>query len=341
MVPGAVASLHGGLGLRSAKDHAAAAYITSVFSSEPLKEGLLSHGNLNIDLTPATNVLSAKLQEEVAPEDLFGMSQKAASLKVDLASQLSLTNQLTELRDKARLASLSLLHAGDWLNVIPSPVLGLHVHPQEFRFSILYRLGAPLYTSSGPCPACGKHSDVYGDHAIVCGSEGERIARHNHLRDSIFQSAASANLAPRKEEQALLPGNNDRPADVLIPHWSGGRDTVVSPLLPSRVAQSAENPGHTLAEAFTKKYRNTYEACEREGIVFVPAVIETLGGFHELAIAKVKKITRALARSSGRDENEVIRHQFQKMSVLLVRGNAALFLNRIPNFAPPEIDGAE
>ena len=99
---------------------------------------------------------------------------------------------------------------------------------------MLYRLGAPIYSSSGPCPACKRPSDDLGDHAVVCGYQSERIARHNHLRDALFSAAASANLAPRKEERALIPGNNAKPADVLIPHFSAGKDlaldvTVVSP----------------------------------------------------------------------------------------------------------------
>jgi hypothetical protein len=41
-----------------------------------------------------------------------------------------------------------------------------------------------------------KFSDIYGDHAISCGTEGERIARHNHLRDTLYHTCASAALAP-------------------------------------------------------------------------------------------------------------------------------------------------
>ena len=95
-------------------------------------------------------------------------------------------------------------------------------------------------------------------HKPVCGSHGERIAWHNQLRDAIYQVAASSNLAPRKEENALLPGTSARPADVLIPHWSGGRDTaldvtVVSLLLTDRVDNSVTTPGHTLTVAFNEK----------------------------------------------------------------------------------------
>ena len=207
-----------GLGLRSAADHSAAAYISSVISCEPLKEGLLQQGKISIDLTSAITNLNTMVEEKLTSEGLHGMSQKLISFQIDQKLHRSLVLSLTEVRDKARLASLSLQHAGDWLNTIPSPILGLHVRPQEFRYSILYRLGAPVYQSSGPCPACSKPSDRLGDHAIVCGSHGERIARHHHLRDALYQAAAGANLAPRKEEGALLPGTNARPADVLIPN---------------------------------------------------------------------------------------------------------------------------
>ena len=82
----------------------------------------------------------------------IAVSQKMISLEIDKKLKISLIQSLTEKRDKARLASLGLPHAGDWLNVIPSPILSLHVRPQEFRYSVLYRLGAPVYSSTGPFP---------------------------------------------------------------------------------------------------------------------------------------------------------------------------------------------
>ena len=33
-------------------------------------------------------------------------------------------------------------HAGNWLNVVPSPSLGLHLHDQEFRSCLRYWLGS-------------------------------------------------------------------------------------------------------------------------------------------------------------------------------------------------------
>ena len=208
----------------------------------------------------------------------------------------------------------------------------------------MYSLGAPVYPSSGPCPACQKPSDRHGDHALACGTAGERIARHNHIRAALFQVAASANLAPRKEENDLIPGTNARPGDVYIPKWTGGKDTaldvtVVSPLLPTRVKDSAATPGHTLSVAFSDKCRNTFQACARENIRFIPLPVETLGGWHDKAADQIRKLARASARNTGREEEEAIRHLFQRLAVLLVQGNASLLINRVQCFPPQKLMG--
>ena len=81
------------------------------------------------------------LEEAVPPEEIACLTQKMISFKVDTKLKLSLVNSLTDLRDKARMASLGLAHSRDWLKVVPSPILGLHIRLQEFRYSVLYRLG--------------------------------------------------------------------------------------------------------------------------------------------------------------------------------------------------------
>ena len=48
-----------------------------------------------------------------------------------------------------------------------------------------------------------------------------------------------------------------------------------------------------------------------------------------------------MARCTGKEEEESIRHLFQKMGVILMRGNAAMFVNRIPTFPSPDVDGNE
>ena len=247
-------------------------------------------------------------------------------------------------RDVARMASLGLPHAGDWLNVVPSPALGLHLRPPEFIVSVKYRLGMDVFSRDGQCTACPQHSDAKGDHGISCGYEGERISRHNHLRDAIFQTAVQACLGPSREERALIPGSEAKPADVLIPNWSAGRDTalditVVNPLQSALVNGAATTPGHALAKRYGEKMTKHGEACRLAGMVFLPLPVETLGGWHDQTVSLVKRLGSALARHTGQEESEAIRHFSQRMAILLAKGNASLLLNRVPNFPPQEIDG--
>ena len=55
----------------------------------------------------------------------------------------------------------------------------------------------------------------------------------------------------------------------------------------------------------------------------------------------MKGLGAALARQTGKEEAEKIRHVFQSLSVRMTKGNAALFLNITPSFPDPAVDGQE
>ena len=66
---------------------------------------------------------------------------------------------------------------------------------------------------------------------------------------------------------------------------------------------------------------------------------ESFGGWHEVAVTEVERLGAALARQSGQDEDEAVRHLWGKLAILLQRGNAAILANRVPEFPAPAIDG--
>ena len=196
----------------------------------------------------------------------------------------------------------------------------------------------------GPCPACYRPSDRWGDHALACSHWGERVTRHNLLRDALFNTAASAALSPVKEGRFLLPGTERRPADVFIASYEGGRDaaldvTVISSLQDKTVAGAAVTPGHALTVAYDRKVADAAELCRQQGIVFVPLPFEALGGMHEVTVAQVEKLAGALARHTGQREEEARAHLFSRLGVVLQRGNGAILANRIPHFPDSQIDG--
>ena len=60
-----------------------------------------------------------------------------------------------------------------------------------------------------------------GDHAITYKKHGEIIASHDSIQNAITKVARSTNHVPRKEEAALIPSNNSKSANVLIPKFAG------------------------------------------------------------------------------------------------------------------------
>ena len=342
----------GGLGLRAAEDHAAVAYACSLLASRNLVHGLLGKVDEEVVANvpePVLNQISEKQGDEASVESLVGVSQKASSLKIDLFNQSILLHHIHEEgqdRDIARLRSLGLPHAGDWLSVVPMPALGLHLRPSEFVPCLKYRLGVQVFAADGTCPSCSAESDKMGDHALGCHRHQERIARHDQLRDVLYEAASSAALAPVREAAHLLPGAAARPGDVLIRRWVDGKDgaldvTVTGPLAQSNVQAAAAESGAALEKAFKRKVQGAAQACQEQGIAFLPIAMETLGGFHKVAAEQVKRIGVAVARHQGVLETVAVKQLFQRLSLTLMRGNASLVMTRRPDsdLAPAEVDG--
>ena len=122
------------------------------------------------------------------------------------------------------------------------------------------------------------------------------------------------------------------PAELLVPHLAGGQDAeldvnVIHPLQGATVALAADMPGAALKVAHNRKVDGAAEACRRQGIVIVPLACESLGGWHEVADAEVRKLGAALAINTGQEEREARWHFFQRLSVSVMKGNAALLIN--------------
>ena len=57
--------------------------------------------------------------------------------------------------------------------------------------------------------------DPYGNHASSCYTKGDRIRRHDRVRDAIAQLCQDANIRHRVEPKNLTTSNR-RPADILV-----------------------------------------------------------------------------------------------------------------------------
>ncbi len=217
----------GGLNLRSVLRHSPAAFLVSTSVTKSLVLQILASPP---DPSPHITPTVSRLATEAARPDWKCLDdidvplwQKCLSHVVDEACFQQLLDSAPTCRSRALALSSSLPHAGDWLNIIPSTTLGLHLHDREFQCCLRYWLGVPLHSSSYPCPECHLTADAYGDHQVGCGGDRDRISRHNAVCDAIHAAAQSAALAPSKETPGLLPGSPGRHFQSMLEPWTSDR----------------------------------------------------------------------------------------------------------------------
>ena len=76
----------------------------------------------------------------------------------------------------------------------------------------------------------------------------------------------------------------------------------------------------------------------RYRVVFVPLVMETLGGWCDEAIRTIRRIGHQQGQRLGIPPAESTRHLFQRLAISLWRGNATLWLHCQP-IRPASVDG--
>ena len=211
--------------------------------------------------------------------------------------------------------------------------------------ALQYWLGLRMVEEGAPCPVCQRVADPYGDHQIGCGGNGDRIHRHDSIRDAVFSAAQSAALAPRREVPALVPASSSRPADIYLPTWKRGQPaaldvTVISTLQSLTLSGAASTPGHALSVAAERKRTAHATACHSVGITFIPLVVESLGGWGPEAISTLKDIGRLQGQRLGTPPSLATRHLFQRLAIRLWRGNATLWIGRLPIHSS-EVDGVQ
>ena len=143
------------------------------------------------------------------------LHQRHLSHAIDESVYQNLLNSVPSLCFKALAHSSSLPHSGDWLNVIPSPALGLWHQDWEFWYCLCYWLGVPFHSISYSRPVCHKPANPYGDHQVGCGGNADRIARHNAIWKILFDFPRAAALAPTREALDLVANLQVRPADIF------------------------------------------------------------------------------------------------------------------------------
>ena len=334
----------GGLGLPSAQHEAAACYVASISQSSALQDSIIQDTTLppragwDEALLEINLTLVSTQSPEITPADIGQMKhpQRTLSDKLGDARRTILLNAPSSTTsDRARILSCSLPHSGEFLHALPIPNLGLKMLALDFSTAVRIRLGLPVSQPSDmpqPCPGCNLPRDCFGHHSMSCKQLGQFKSRHNNIRDIVYKAASRAFLNPRREVPDVIPNSPLLPADILIPNWSQGRAcaidvSVSNPLSTINTATTANNPGSTLERRIASKRAKYETLLDEAGITFIPFVMETTGGLHELAIKTIKKIASGIAAQGTMDYRTAKRQLVQQISICLQRFNATAILS--------------
>lgn len=219
-------------------------------------------------------------------------------------------------------------------------VNNLYLNDAEFRTAIMQRLGIHVFHDSPNCPNCDKKLDQYGYHALTCKRSGEKVRRHNSVRDNIFNQARNSHLNPVLEKANLIIDSNERPADVCIPKPGTNEDiwidvAVIDSRQPTYLKHSLSNKNYAI-EAYTKKKHEKYDHHVQKWnndqnnrkAIFTPVVADSFGAWSQDSMDVFDFI---LKRDPERNEVPYsIRRNlfFSKLSMSIQRSNARSILNK-------------
>ena len=352
-----LSTANGGLGLRHAARHAAAAYTASLSAvlqrCLALDPSYLPAWPLN-DITVTLfngHVLAAdRLPTPVPPT----VRQQQLSQALDRAAvQQLLTPGPNREAFRANLQLQRQPRAGAWLQAVPSEALGLSLAPDIFRVLVKLRLRLPIATEDVACPLCDGVADRFGDHALSCPCGGDRTKRHNRLRTVLAARAQAAGLHPEVEKPGLLPprseqdglpedgvrhGPGRRPADVYVPLWGvhgpAAFDLAVTAGLRLGTLQNLVSKGadHVVLdyEAHKRSHLQTQDQCTAQGLQFIPLVVECRGGWGPAAAKAWQALAAAIAAQTGEPVSVEASRLYETLAVTLQRENARAVLRRVP-----------
>jgi hypothetical protein len=307
-----VSTTIGGLGVRRIVDHAKGAFTASWFEGQGVTH-----------------------EQWTKPDDCFEVyeSQQRASTKTD-AAIMSRLKESSSPRDLQRLNRLDSPHANAWLSARPSAMDGTDtiLPPPIFRTAVARLLGQPVFSEPVPCPLCKQIMDLNGDHALCCKKSGDRITRHNRLRNLVFKLADTGLLRPEMEKLGIL-GPTDksrrRPGDVSIKDWSVRRGlaidvAVICPLAASHLHST--EPCESYAQH--QKIDRYAAAFEKSDYDFAPVVFETSGAVNKEGENVLKQIIRFASNRERITHTVFASRAWARLSCCVQIASAQQILNR-------------
>ncbi|CAJ1362943.1 unnamed protein product, partial [Effrenium voratum] len=239
----------GGLGLRSAARHNAAAYTASVVAARTQCCALDAAYRTS---WPLTNEALTALNANLLPRDRVSLPDQNLGPAPPSLSQRSLSQAL----DQAMVA-------------VPNAALDLHADALLFRTMVQMRLRLAVTAADGPCPLCDGVAD----------SRAQAAGLHVEVeKPGLLPPRLDADGAP---ENGVPNPAGRRPADISVANWGihgPALDLAVTcGLRPGQLPQAAAAEGAWVvgpATDYEARKRAHLNICAEQGLQFLPIVAE-------------------------------------------------------------------
>jgi hypothetical protein len=180
--------------------------------------------------------------------------------------------------------------------------------------------------------------DVYGDHALHCGSGrlASHVYRHHLVRDALAAIARDVHQPVTSEPSFPFAagGGEERRADLLLRQWDGVLDcyldvTGASPLTVSRLSDFS--PGGAALGAAAAKVVSYTALLQAHGgrLSVVPFAFETLGGLASQAVALLQRLQFAVHDTSLVSEHVSSYSVFGRISFAIASGVGSCLAARL------------
>ena len=182
----------------------------------------------------------------------------------------------------------------------PIPGLKLVMPNRNYILVVRAYFGLQLYLSVTLCGMCkGSENDMYGVHAGNCNSGGNFVRRHDAMKHKFAALCREAGYSTETEPVNVMEdGSLDRPADVLVRNFRGGRDFAIDVNITSST-NGQHDPSSILDRVADRKIQKYRARCEAANIDFEPMVMDAIGGFHKDAIPILRTLGNRWAISKN------------------------------------------
>ena len=158
-----------------------------------------------------------------------------------------------------------------------------------------------------------------GNHSLLRGIGGERIACHNNVWDCLFQVAHQVGVGPLREVKGLLEGSEDVPANVYLRGWTSGKDTCLDIMATNNALQVgtlerwAKDGAYALDQVMARSLRYYMET---EGLMYNSLAGDKFRGWHPQDLQVISCLAGQLACATD-DEYGMVQHHLGQRHWLL------------------------